>query len=83
MKPNADDRFARQSMIDALQLLAAPAAEQVAALPSFVVVADEVALTFEDALHTCSGKACDERPPRFWRRSELGENVRECSTSST
>jgi hypothetical protein len=35
--------------VEALRLVAAPAAEQQAALPPFVVVADEIALTYHDA----------------------------------
>lgn len=38
------------NVIEALQLLAAEATEQVAAFPPFVAVADEIALTLHDAL---------------------------------
>jgi hypothetical protein len=38
------------NVIEALQLLAAEATEQIAAFPPFVAVADEIALTLHDAL---------------------------------
>jgi hypothetical protein len=39
----------RAQLVEALRLVAAPAAVQQAALPPFVVVADEIALTYHDA----------------------------------
>ncbi|RME59610.1 hypothetical protein D6779_03840 [Candidatus Parcubacteria bacterium] len=36
-------------LVDALQLVAAPAEEQVSSLPDFVCVTDEIAMTFGDA----------------------------------
>jgi hypothetical protein len=41
-------RDLRAELIDALRLMALPADDQIAALPSFVVTADEIALTFAD-----------------------------------
>jgi hypothetical protein len=41
--------FDDTELVEALQLLAAPADQQVAAFPSWVVIADEVALTWDNA----------------------------------
>ena len=43
------DQWAWDRMVDALRLLALPADTQVAALPSFVEVPDELALSFDEA----------------------------------
>lgn len=42
--------------VEALQLLAAEAAEQIAALPWFVVVSGEIALTLHDVLLLVSAR---------------------------
>lgn len=44
-----DEEFAIHSLRETLKLLALPAGEQVAALPPYVVVPDELAFTFDDA----------------------------------
>ena len=48
--PDPDPRQLWPVVVSALQLVAAEAGEQVAALPAFVHVPDEVALTFDDAM---------------------------------
>jgi hypothetical protein len=42
------NRDLRAELVDALRLMALPADDQIAALPAFVVTADEIALTFDD-----------------------------------
>jgi hypothetical protein len=48
MSAHAREARFREMLIESVQLLAADFDAQVAALPAFVVVADEVALTFDD-----------------------------------
>jgi hypothetical protein len=45
-------------MIEILKLIASSADEQQAALPDFVVVADEIALLFDDELRLIDTNAC-------------------------
>jgi hypothetical protein len=46
---SAERRWLAANLVEALKLLAAPYEDQIAALPSFVVVADELALEFDAA----------------------------------
>jgi hypothetical protein len=48
----------REEMIEVLKLMASTAAQQQAALPDFVVVADEIALLFDDELRLVDLDAC-------------------------
>ncbi|HYO75720.1 MAG TPA: hypothetical protein VE010_04595 [Thermoanaerobaculia bacterium] len=52
-------------LIDALQLLAADAADQIRAFPSFVCIADEIALTFNDAVLLCLQNAEEDGTPEW------------------
>lgn len=45
----SDEEFAYHQLVETLRLLALSAAEQVAALPDYVYVSDELALSFDDA----------------------------------
>ena len=45
----SDTRWALHQLVNALRLAALPAQEQVAALPDFVQVADEIALEYDQA----------------------------------
>jgi hypothetical protein len=46
---DGNEAWKRSQLIEALRLLAAPFSVQIDVLPSWVVAADEVALTFDDA----------------------------------
>jgi hypothetical protein len=47
-----------QRLVETLKLMACSADAQLAAFPDFVVVADEIALAFDDELHAIDLAAC-------------------------
>ncbi|MEP6850558.1 MAG: hypothetical protein ABI999_16995 [Acidobacteriota bacterium] len=54
------EREAYETLVRSIQLVALPFDEQVKILPEFVVVADEIALTFDDAYRYFAGSSDDD-----------------------